>query len=64
MIFIKLMFTVVLITLTSMIIVLSSIMLAGEATGRFWGLKIIIPIIMCAIDVYLWLYPWYNFVMI
>ena len=63
MVFIKLMLTIVLIVLTSMIIVLSVIMLSGKPDGKYWGYKIVVPILLCALDVYLWLYPWYNFVM-
>lgn len=63
MVFIKLMLTLVLIVLTSMIIILSSILLAGKATGKYWYFKAIVPIVLCAVDAYLWLYPWYHFVM-
>ena len=63
MIILKLLLTIVLIVITSMVIVLSSILLAGKDDTEFWYMKLIIPIILCAIDVYLWLYPWYHFVM-
>lgn len=63
MIFLKFILTIILIILTSMIIILSTLMLSSKDTGKFWYIKLIIPFILCAIDVYLWLYPWYYIVM-
>ena len=64
MVILKLLLTIVLTILTAMVIVLSTIILLHEFDKNYWWIHITIPIILCAATVYLWLYPWYNFVMI
>lgn len=64
MIILKLLLTIVLIVITAMVIILSTIVLLHNFDRRYWWIHISIPIVLCAITVYLWLYPWYNFVMI
>lgn len=60
----KIFCTLALIITTAMVVIIASSLLLRELDKHYWYIQIGIPIIMCAVTVYLWLYPWYNFVMI
>lgn len=60
----KIFCTLALIITTAMVVIIASSLLLRELDKHYWYIQIGLPIIMCAIVVYLWLYPWYNFIMI